>query len=84
MSLHKHDRDNFNTLLRAAADGRLALLECKDAATGEYRAVICAVGNDSDEYLFTPFGHLSVTNPFEAYTPPDAGEGELEIRADDA
>ena len=84
MSLHKHDRDNFQTLLRAAADGQLALLECKDAVTGEYRAVICAVGSDNGDCVLTPFGHLSVTNPFEAYIPPDASSGEHEARADDA
>lgn len=81
MSLQKYDRDNFKTLLRAAAEGQLALLECKDAATGEYRAVICAVGTDADGYLFTPFGHLCTTNPFEAYTPPDPGADDVRLCA---
>ena len=37
-------RANFDTLLRAAADGALALMECLDAKTREPRYVVCAVG----------------------------------------
>lgn len=70
MSIPDHHRSNFNTLLRAAADGNLALMECTDAATGEARYVICAVGRDNSDYVFTPFGHLVDGNPFEAYRPP--------------
>ena len=66
---------NFETLLRAAADGNLALLECLDAVTGEPRYVICAVGREDQAYLMTPFGHLQEGNPFDAYVPPRA-EGE--------
>lgn len=64
-------RRNFETLLRVAADGALALMECTDATTGDPRYVICAIGREGDEYLFTPFGHLHDGNPFEAYHPPD-------------
>lgn len=66
-------RRNFATLLRAAEQGDLALMECTDAVTGEIRYVICAVGQDQGEYLFTPFGHLHDGNPFEAYIPPRGG-----------
>lgn len=65
-----HARTNFQTLLRAAESGDLALMECADAATGEPRYVICAVGRDGAEYIFTPFGHLADGNPFDAYLPP--------------
>ena len=64
-------RTNFDTLLRAADDGNLALMECLDAATRETRYVLCAVGRDGDDYLFTPFGHLADGNPYDAYLPPD-------------
>ncbi|CAM5594673.1 MULTISPECIES: DUF6117 family protein [Alphaproteobacteria] len=67
MSIPDHARANFQTLLRAAADGTLALMECADVATGEARYVICAVGRDDGDYVFTPFGHLAERNPFEAY-----------------
>lgn len=70
MSIPNHARANFQTLLRAAADGNLALLECADAATGAPRYVVCAVGRDGEEFLFTPFGHLTEGNPYEAHFPP--------------
>ena len=71
MSIPDYARANFQTLLRAAADGNLALLECADAETGAVRYVICAVGRDDEEFLFTPFGHLADGNPYEAYRPPE-------------
>lgn len=71
MSIPDHVRANFQTLLRAAADDNLALLECTDAATGAPRYVVCAVGRNGDEFLFTPFGHLAQGNPYEAYVPPE-------------
>ena len=66
-----HIRANFQTLMRAAENGDLALMECADAETGAPRYVICAVGHDGGEYLFTPFGHLAEGNPYEAYRPPE-------------
>ncbi|WP_343546945.1 DUF6117 family protein [Sphingobium yanoikuyae] len=61
---------NFKTLLRAAEDGNLALMECQDAASGEPHYVICAVGREEGSYLMTPFGHLAEGNPYDAYRPP--------------
>lgn len=61
---------NFETLKRAAAAGDLALVECQDAETGEYRAVLCAISKQKGEFVMTPFGHLAPGNPYEAYTPP--------------
>lgn len=63
---------NFRTLLRAAEQGDLALMECADAQTGEPRYVLCAVGREGSAYLMTPFGHLHDGNPFDAYVPPTA------------
>jgi len=71
MSIPDHARANFETLLRAAADGNLALMECIDAATGIPRYVICAVGRDGEDFVFTPYGHLAEGNPYEAYVPPE-------------
>ena len=67
-------RTNFNTLLRAAGDGNLALMECLDAVTGAPRYVICAVGRDHGDFVFTPFGHLADGNPYDAYLPPAPGD----------
>jgi hypothetical protein len=44
MSIPDHISTNFETLLRAASNGNLALMECIDAITGEPRYVICASG----------------------------------------
>ncbi|MCI4679056.1 DUF6117 family protein [Rhodoblastus acidophilus] len=70
MSIPDHAQANFQTLLRAAENGDLALMECADALTGETRYVICAVGREGSDFLFTPFGHLADGNPYEAYDPP--------------
>lgn len=74
MSIPAHARTNFQTLVRAADDGNLALMECVDAQTGALRYVICAVDRDSGDYIFTPFGHLADGNPYDAYLPPDPDE----------
>lgn len=71
MAIPDHARTNFDTLLRAAADGNLALIECLDASTREPRYVLCAVRRSVGEYVFTPFGHLADGNPYDAYLPPD-------------
>ncbi|MGQ3049230.1 MAG: DUF6117 family protein [Niveispirillum sp.] len=75
MAIPDHARANFSTLLRAARDGNLALMECNDAITGEPRYVICAVGRDRRGIIITPFGHLADGNPYDAYLPPDAPGG---------
>lgn len=72
MSIPDHARANFEPLLHAATSGDLTLMECTEIATGEVRYVICAVGRDDGDYVFTPFGHLADGNPFELYRPPDA------------
>ncbi len=78
MSIPEYARVNFNTLLRAAACGDLALVECADAMTGGPRYVICAIARDRADYVITPFGHLAPRDPYEAYelplTSPDPGE----------
>lgn len=74
MSIPDSARANFQTLLRAAGDGNLALMECLDAETAQPRYVICAVGRDGADYTFTPFGHLAEGNPFDAYRPPDPAD----------
>jgi hypothetical protein len=70
MAIPDYLRTNFQTLLRAAGNGNLALMECQDAQTGEPRFVICAVGRDGSDYVMTPFGHLVEGNPYDAYVPP--------------
>mgnify|MGYP001436848881 CR=1 FL=1 len=61
---------NFETLVKAAKAGDLALMECVEVASGEIRYVLCAVGRDKGDYMMTPFGHLAAGNPYDAYIPP--------------
>jgi hypothetical protein len=72
MSIPDYARANFQTLLNAAANGDLALMECADAVTGEPRYVISAVGREGEEFVFTPFGHLPDGDPYDAYRPAAA------------
>jgi hypothetical protein len=75
MAIPHHASRNFQTLLQAARNDDLALMECLDAETRELRYVLCAVGRDGEDFVFTPFGHLAPGNPFEAYLPPGEGGG---------
>lgn len=70
MAIPDYARTNFETLVKAAKAGNLALMECTEAQSGEIRYVICAVGRDEADYVMTPFGHLASANPYEAYIPP--------------
>lgn len=71
MAIPEQARANFETLLRAARNGDLALMECADAVTGVPRYVVCAVGRAESDFVFTPFGHLAEGNPYDAYRPPE-------------
>ncbi|WP_109106061.1 DUF6117 family protein [Azospirillum sp. TSO35-2] len=61
---------NFETPLRAAAAGDLALVQGTDARTGETRFILCAVSRDGGQAVLTPFGHLADADPYELYHPP--------------
>ncbi len=84
MTIPNHAKANFHTLLRAAADGNLALMECLDTRTSEPRYVLCAVGHDGTDQVFTPFGHLADGNPYDAYSPPDPDNPQGFLTADQA
>lgn len=62
---------NLETLVRAAQNGDLGLMECTLIATGETVAVLCAHNLDPDGTItMVPFGHLATENPYDLYTPP--------------
>lgn len=71
MSIPDYLRRNFETPLRAAADDSLALIECRNAVSGEPRYVVCAVGRDDAGFVITPFGHLAKGDSSRQYRPPD-------------
>ncbi|MBA4040539.1 MAG: hypothetical protein C0474_01805 [Sphingobium sp.] len=70
MAIPDYARANFESLMKAAQAGDLALMECTEVASGETRYVLCAVGRNAGDYVMTPFGHLAPGNPYEAYIPP--------------
>jgi hypothetical protein len=69
MAIPEAYRSTFLTLLRAAANGDLALVECRNAATAEARHVLRAVARNGGGYALTPFEHLCDGDPFDAYLP---------------
>ncbi len=68
MSMPDHARANFQTLLRAAADGNRAS-RMTDAATGAPRYAVCAVGRDGREALRVRPPRRGQSH--EAYLPPE-------------
>ena len=70
MALRKGDRINFDTLLKAAKSGDLALLQCSDIVSGRARSVVCAVNRIGEEVEFVPLAKLFDANPYDELTPP--------------
>ncbi len=71
MALQPGHRLNFDTLLRAAREQDLALVECQNQETGEMLPVICAVNpTDDGENLLIPLAQMFNVNPYDFLTPP--------------
>jgi hypothetical protein len=49
MAIPDHAPANFETLMKAAKAGDLAVMECTEVASGETRYVLCAVGHDDGD-----------------------------------
>ena len=64
MALAPHHRKNCDTLLQAAADGNVALVECRKRATGEVVAMLCSIGREDGKFAITPFAEMVSGNPF--------------------
>lgn len=76
MAIPKGHKRNFNTLLEAVKAGRVALMECQLAATGETVAVICAANGLPDGGVeFAPFAMLFNDNPYKLVNPPNPEGG---------
>jgi hypothetical protein len=70
-AIAKGHKANFNMLADAFAAGRVALMECQLATTGEPVAVICAANALPDGGVeFAPFAMLFNDNPYELVNPP--------------
>jgi len=69
--LRKGDRANFQTLLRAAGDGALALVSAIRKADQQPVALVCAMQHNPDDTITpVPFAVLVEGNPFDLYDDP--------------
>lgn len=69
--LRKGDRMNFDTLLRAASDGALALVSAIRKSDQRRVALVCAMQtNDDDTITPMPFAVMVEGNPFELFEDP--------------
>ncbi len=66
---------NLETIIRAATEGALGLVECELRATGEKVAVLTAFGKDGEEVTLSPFAVLFNGNPYEMLNPPNPDGG---------
>lgn len=63
---------NLNTLVRAATQGDLAVLECTCAKTGEPVYTVTAVGGDGNGGIqLTPLARLFEGDPYKLLIPPN-------------
>lgn len=79
--INPHIGANYQTLLQAAADGRLALMTLTERVSGKQRHVLVGIrGNET--YGITPFGMMfdeEHDNPYEFFNPPvEPVEGDEE------
>lgn len=63
---------NLETLIRAARNGDLAVLDCTLKYTGEHVGVITAVSMDpqTQEHTLTPLAVFLNGNPYTLFNPP--------------
>ena len=79
MAISKGYQANFETLQRAEANGDLALLECKDAKSGQPVIAIVAVQRSAKPGMmveFVPLAKMFDGNPYEELLPPEDMEEE--------
>ena len=73
MAIPEGHKTNLSTILQAARDGNLGLIECQDAETGEPVVVLAAFSRQDDgEVVVTPMARLFDGNPYEQLLIPPA------------
>lgn len=71
MALQDGDRKNFKTLLKAAKNGDLGLIESRRNSDGQYVALIAVIYQEpSGEYVIIPVGEMVADNPMTLYADP--------------
>ena len=78
MEIPEGAKSNFNTMLEAAKNGDLALMDCFDKATGRSVSAICAVTRSNKEIQFTPFAIMPYEDLYERLSPADVDGGYVE------
>lgn len=70
---------NLDTIMRAAEDQDLALVECQRVSDGKVVVMLAAISEPYDpetgEYAITPFAEMVDGDPFELYRPPNPDGG---------
>lgn len=69
MAILEGYKSNFETLISAAKNDRLCLMECVDKC-GNTVIAVCAVNEIEDEFEFVPLAKMFDGNPYEELQPP--------------
>jgi hypothetical protein len=75
MALTSAQITNFNTMLRAAQDGDLALVECRRSRDGAITAALCAVAYNGEGICLTPLAEIVADDALAMYEPPSSASG---------
>lgn len=75
MAIEEGYKANFHTLLRAAGDERLALVECLDIKTRQRVMVVSAISDRDGEFDIVPLAKMFDGNPYEELAPPNPEGG---------
>ena len=73
MEIPEGAKTNLKTLIAAAKNGDLALMDCFDEATGESVAAICVVNRINEEIQMVPIAIMPYCNLYERLAPPTEG-----------
>jgi hypothetical protein len=76
MPIPEAHKTNLQTIIRAAREERLAVMEALHVPTGKVVYALVAVSDsDSGEYAMVPMAMFFAGSPFDELLPPNAGGG---------
>ena len=71
MAIAKGYGVNLETLIRAAKNGDLALVECTDKVTGHPVITVCAIAFDGNQYAIVPLAKMFNGDPYKELNLPE-------------
>lgn len=77
MAISKKAKYTFNTILEAANEHRLCLVQCAERTSGKTAYVICETWEENGMVNINPLGKLFSGNPFNEVTPPGTAAAKL-------